>query len=175
MSGNYRFFQNKECQYFPCHKVETEEKDIEDVIERFRFEKSDKRRLMSIMEAAIRKMITDMSCVSGAEILFETNEKQLSFDEDEENAIYRIIQESITNALRHGKASKIRIEMEKVDGEIRLTIRDNGVGCKEIKSGFGIKHIQERAEMLHGRVTFDGREGFTVFAIIPIRWGEKYD
>ncbi len=127
------------------------------------------------LDAAIRKMITDMSCVSGAEILFETNEKQLSFDEDEENAIYRIIQESITNALRHGKASKIRIEMEKVDGEIRLTIRDNGVGCKEIKSGFGIKHIQERAEMLHGRVTFDGREGFTVFAIIPIRWGEKYD
>ncbi len=52
MSGNYGFFQNKECQYFPCHKVETDEKDIEDVIERFRFEKSDKRRLMSIMETA---------------------------------------------------------------------------------------------------------------------------
>lgn len=54
------------------------------------------------LEVAIRKMVMDMSKVSDVEIYFETEEKHLKFDEDEENAIYRVIQESITNAVRHG-------------------------------------------------------------------------
>lgn len=127
------------------------------------------------LDVAIRKMITDMSQVSGAQIYFETDETKLKFDEDEENAIYRVIQESVTNAIRHGNATEIWITLKKVDGEIRLVIKDNGIGCKEIKSGFGTKHIQERIEMLRGTVKFNGNNGFTVTAVIPIRWGEMYD
>lgn len=127
------------------------------------------------LEAAIRKMITDMSQASEVQIFFSSQEEQLKFDEDEENVIYRVIQESITNAIRHGKASKIWVELRKVEGEVILRIRDNGVGAKELKSGFGLKHIKERIEMLHGTVTFDGSNGFIVTARIPIRWGETYD
>ncbi|MEZ3504548.1 MAG: sensor histidine kinase [Lachnospiraceae bacterium] len=127
------------------------------------------------LEVAIRKMVTDMSQVSDVQIYFETDEKHLKFDEDEENAIYRVIQESITNAVRHGKAEKIWITLKKIDGEILLIIKDNGIGCDEIKSGFGTKHIKERIEMLRGTVTFAGQHGFTVTARIPIRWGEMYD
>ncbi len=127
------------------------------------------------LEVAIRKMVMDMSKVSDVEIYFETEEKHLKFDEDEENAIYRVIQESITNAVRHGQAKKIWITLKKIDGEILLVIKDNGIGCEEIKSGFGTKHIKERIEMLKGTVSFDGRNGFTVTARIPIRWGETYD
>jgi len=116
-----------------------------------------------------------MSQVSDVQIYFETDEKHLKFDEDEENAIYRVIQESITNAVRHGKAEKIWITLKKIDGEILLIIKDNGIGCDEIKSGFGTKHIKERIEMLRGTVTFAGQHGFTVTARIPIRWGEMYD
>lgn len=125
------------------------------------------------LEVAIRKMITDMSQMSDVQIFFETDERCLKFDEDEENAIYRVIQESITNAVRHGEAKKIWITLKKQDGEIFLVIRDNGKGCAEMKSGFGTKHIKERIEMLQGTVSFDGRSGFTVSARIPIRWGEK--
>ncbi len=127
------------------------------------------------LEVAIRKMVTDMSQVSDVSIYFETDEKHLKFDEDEENAIYRVIQESITNAVRHGKAKKIWITLKRIDGEILLVIKDNGTGCKEMKSGFGTKHIKERIEMLKGTVAFDGQHGFTVTAHIPIRWGETYD
>ena len=127
------------------------------------------------LDVAIRKMITDMSQVSGAQIYFDTDGTKLRFDEDEENAIYRVIQESVTNAVRHGNATEIWITLKKVDGEIRLVIKDNGIGCKEIKSGFGTKHIQERIEMLRGTVKFNGNNGFTVTAVIPIRWGEMYD
>ena len=127
------------------------------------------------LDAAIRKMIIDMSQASDVKIYFSTEEKHLKFDEDEENAIYRVIQESITNAVRHGKAGKIWITLKRQDDMISLTIKDNGIGAKEIKSGFGTKHIKERIEMLHGTVAFDGNDGFTVTAEIPIRWGENYD
>ncbi|MGN0356132.1 MAG: sensor histidine kinase [Muricoprocola sp.] len=127
------------------------------------------------LDVAIRKMITDMSKMSDVQIFFETDVRKMQFDEDEENAIYRVIQESITNAVRHGKAKKIWITMQRQEGEIVLTIRDNGIGCKEIKSGFGTRHIRERIEMLRGTVSFDGHNGFTVTANIPIRWGETYD
>ena len=127
------------------------------------------------LDAAIRKMIIDMSQASDVKIYFSTEEKHLKFDEDEENAIYRVIQESITNAVRHGKAGKIWITLKRQNDVILLSIKDNGIGAKEIKSGFGTKHIKERIEMLHGTVSFDGSDGFTVTAEIPIRWGENYD
>ena len=127
------------------------------------------------LDVAIRKMITDMSKMSDVQIFFETDVRRMRFDEDEENAIYRVIQESITNAVRHGKAKKIWITMQRRENEIVLTIRDNGIGCKEIKSGFGTRHIRERIEMLRGTVSFDGHNGFAVTANIPIRWGETYD
>lgn len=127
------------------------------------------------LEMAIREMVVEMSHVSDVDISFETDEKPLKFDEDEENAIYRVIQESITNAVRHGKAKKIWIILNIIDAQVHLTIKDNGIGCENIKSGFGMKHIKERIEMLRGTVSFEGKDGFTVIACIPIRWGETYD
>jgi Histidine kinase-, DNA gyrase B-, and HSP90-like ATPase./Histidine kinase. len=126
------------------------------------------------LESAIRKMIMEVESVSNTRITF-VSEVALKFDADEEDAIYRVIQESITNAIRHGKATQIRIHIESVNGEIILTIKDNGVGCKEMKKGFGTRHIVERIQMLKGSVEFDGSDGFTVTARIPIRWGENYD
>ncbi len=127
------------------------------------------------LEYAITKLITDMNEVSNTKVIFENKVTHLKFDEDEENAIYRVIQESITNAIRHGKASEVMVTIDREEAKILLTIKDNGVGCKEMKKGFGTRHITERIEMLNGTVTFDGSNGFTVFAQIPIRWGEEYD
>ena len=127
------------------------------------------------LEYAINKMVTDINAMSDVHLYFDCKVKILRFDEDEENAIYRIIQESVTNAIRHGQAGEIWITIHKEDGTIVLQIKDNGIGCKNIKKGFGTRHIKERIEMLSGTVTFDGRDGFIVNARIPIRWGETYD
>ena len=127
------------------------------------------------LDYAITKMVTDMNAMSGAKVYFNCQIKNLKFDEDEENVIYRVIQEGITNAIRHGNASRIWITMMKEEADILLTIKDDGIGSKEIKSGFGTKHMKERIGMLGGTVSFDGSNGFTVSARIPIRWGETYD
>jgi len=127
------------------------------------------------LESAILKMIMEVESVSNTRVTLESKVAHLKFDADEEDAIYRVIQESLTNSIRHGKATRIWIYIESVDGEIILTIKDNGVGCKDMKKGFGTRHIVERIQMLKGSVKFDGTNGFTVTARIPIRWGENYD
>ncbi len=127
------------------------------------------------LESSITKMITDMRSITDMEIFFDCRIPRLKFDEDEESAIYRVIQESLTNAMRHGKASRVRIVMERVEDTVVLTIQDNGIGCAEIKNGFGTKHIMERIGMLNGTVEFRSENGFSVIARIPIRWGEEYD
>lgn len=127
------------------------------------------------LENAIRKMVDNTNSMSDTKVEFLCYAPILKFDEDEENAIYRVVQEGITNAIRHGHASNIKIIMRKEDGNIHLSIRDNGCGCKEIEEGFGTRHITERIQMLHGTVRFDGNDGFLIDAMIPIRWGETYD
>ena len=87
--------------------------------------------------------------------------------------INRVVQESITNAIRHGKAKQIDVNLWKEDKWLNLEIKDNGIGCEEIHTGFGLIHIEERIKMLKGTVEYDGSNGFKVTARIPIRWGEK--
>lgn len=87
----------------------------------------------------------------------------------------------ITMVEKNPQETKKQLEMiswvniKSGEGEIILTVRDNGIGCKDMKKGFGTRHIMERIKMLNGTVEFDGTNGFTVTARIPIRWGEEYD
>lgn len=127
------------------------------------------------LNSAIEQMIEESREVTKAEIVFQCKTSRLRFDEDEENIIYRIIQESITNAIRHGRANRVNVELKQELGNIHLVIQDNGSGCRDMKMGFGTKHMQERVKMLNGTISFYSAKGFTVEAVIPIRWGEVYD
>lgn len=127
------------------------------------------------LDDAIRDMIQEMNTLAGVEVTFSTDISPFRFGDDEENVIYRIVQEGITNALRHGKASKIEIFAHKTEGILHLRIKDNGIGCDDWQSGFGIKHMKERVRMLGGTICFSGENGFLIDAHIPIRWGETYD
>ena len=125
------------------------------------------------LQEALEKMIEETMQVSDVKINYDCQVEVLKFNQDEEDMIYRVVQESITNAIRHGKAKKIDVTLWKEDKWLNLVIKDNGIGCKEIHTGFGLIHIEERIKMLKGTVEYDGSDGFTVIARIPIRWGEK--
>ncbi|MDE7403876.1 MAG: sensor histidine kinase, partial [Lachnospiraceae bacterium] len=83
------------------------------------------------------------------------------------------VQESITNAIRHGKASKIGIAITMEYNIINIWIKDNGIGCTHIEKGFGLHHMEERLGMLHGSLKCFVDNGFVLEASIPIRWGEE--
>jgi signal transduction histidine kinase len=97
----------------------------------------------SYLKDAIEKMLDEMRTTSKCNIIFENEIGELKFDSDEEDAIYRVIQESITNSIRHGKSTKIYVTLYMKKKDLILIITDNGVGCKDIKKGFGIQHMRE--------------------------------
>ena len=127
------------------------------------------------LKNAIEELVENTKRVAGVNIKLDCDIINLKFDEDEEMAIYRIVQESLTNAIRHGKAKNIDVSIKKNYGSINLLICDDGIGCEKIEAGFGLRHIRERVNMLKGQVNFSSEEGFKVEAMIPIRWGEEYD
>ena len=90
-----------------------------------------------------------------------------------ETAMYRIIQEALTNAIKHGQASRAVVELIEDDRNVRITIRDDGKGFDPAArtAGFGLLGMRERAELLHGTVIIDSNPGHgaTVTAVLPTR------
>ena len=125
------------------------------------------------LENALRKLIDSTTRSTGVEITYRFDADLNHFNQDEEDVVYRVVQESITNAIRHGKASRIQIEITRKDADLHIVIRDNGMGCSEIKPGFGLHHMKERVEMLGGDLEYRSGDGFEVHAVIPIRWGTE--
>jgi len=123
---------------------------------------------MSI-EKAIIKMIEEIKLSTGVEIFYNNNVVLSNLSDDEENVIYRIIQESITNSIRHGKADKIDICIEIEKEIITIKVFDNGIGCDNIINGFGLQHMKERLELLNGSLEYNGSNGFKVIAKLPKR------
>ena len=126
-----------------------------------------------ILEQALRQMIDEMSRSTGVDIVFQCDTSINAFNQDEEDIIYRIVQESITNSIRHGKASHIDVCITREFNILKINLSDNGVGCKNVKKGFGLHHMEERLQLLNGNLEYDGSDGFKIYAQIPIRWGEE--
>ncbi len=69
-------------------------------------------------------------------------------------AIYRIVQEALTNIRKHAEATEVNITLQTLPGALRLTIQDNGSGFRpeQTPTGFGLQGMQERAVTLGGRL-----------------------
>lgn len=122
---------------------------------------------------AIQNLCDEINSCTSVNIEFFVNGEVPRCDADEEETIYRVVQESITNAVRHGDARDIKIVIEFENGYVNISITDDGRGCSFIKEGFGLKHMRERVEMLRGNITFENgnTSGFVIKVNIPIRWG----
>jgi len=124
---------------------------------------------------AIEKMIDEFASISDLKVTLNSRLEKLDFDKTKEDTIFRIIQECMTNAVRHGQASHVEIDIWQEDEMLHLTIQDDGSGCEEIHYGFGLKQMQERVAIVNGNVMFDGHHGFKTVVKMPLQKGEKYD
>jgi signal transduction histidine kinase len=88
-----------------------------------------------------------------------------------ETAMYRIVQEALTNAAKHGKAKRAVVEIHEDEADIRVRVRDDGTGFDpaEHTDGFGLLGMHERVHLLDGSFeinSFPGR-GTTIEASFP--------
>jgi signal transduction histidine kinase len=133
-----------------------------DTLERFSLDEALQKMIQDIIDCTDIKIFTDLE-----------GEKLKKVCPDEEEIIYRIVQESITNAVRHGKAKNIwiKIHTNLTDNKLVIDIRDDGFGSHNSKEGFGLKHIRERINLLNGEFDFGNRskDGFYINVKIPLR------
>jgi signal transduction histidine kinase len=91
-----------------------------------------------------------------------------------ETAIYRIVQESLTNVVKHAHASSVSVVLTRGDGRIKAVIEDDGTGFAPEtigESGIGLVGMRERIELLDGSLTVESseRSGTTVAVEVPVR------
>ena len=99
--------------------------------------------------------------------------KEKLWDQDLNTAFFRIFQESLTNVIRHAKATKVEVRLAETDGHVVLQVTDNGRGISEMEShnmkSIGLLGIRERAGLLGGTLRIKGArgKGTTLTARIP--------
>lgn len=101
-------------------------------------------------------------------------EKEIDPSSDCSTAIFRILQECLTNVVRHSNATAVSIELDCYNGDVCLTVRDNGRGITETEisapGSLGLLSMRERAEVLDGRFNAQpDPDGGTIISVcIPL-------
>jgi signal transduction histidine kinase len=87
-----------------------------------------------------------------------------------EAAVYFVVAESLTNAVKHAEAGRLSVRMSAHDGELHVEIADDGRGGADPKAGTGLRGLADRVEALGGRldVASPPGEGTTLSAVLPL-------
>ena len=82
-------------------------------------------------------------------------------DAQTETVLYRVIQESVNNVIKHAKASLLSIQLVKDSDGINLSIEDNGIGFDKnsTKNGIGLENIKSRIALINGEIEYDTAVG----------------
>lgn len=125
------------------------------------------------LQAALKKMLSEYSELSQMKFDFQYEWGSAEFEKTTEDVIFRIVEESVTNALRHGHASQVSIHFL-VNKNYQILIKDNGSGCSKIKPGFGLTQMKERVAIIGGHIEFKSGDGFEIKVEIP-KEGANHD
>ncbi|WP_169741982.1 tetratricopeptide repeat-containing sensor histidine kinase [Sphingobacterium deserti] len=111
------------------------------------------------LEAALGDLCNAMRH-KGLDIEFEARDLRNDYDQSFLISVYRIVQELLTNAVKHSDASKVWVQCNENDGHFYLSVEDNGKGFTfnknpERASGIGLSNILNRVELLNGQLEVD--------------------
>lgn len=95
---------------------------------------------------------------SGIAVDFVVEGAESPLDADTELTLYRVLQEGLTNVLRHSEAASVRVRLTFDNARVSLTIRDDGRGA-DSEPGFGLISLTERTQALGGRLRTGNADG----------------
>ncbi len=111
---------------------------------------------------AIQNLITNLHAVDHFKIECAWNNfNENAITDAHKLTIYRIVQEQLNNIIKHAEATKVNIELDIINSELFLHIKDNGKGCDITKqsTGVGLQNINTRADLQNGKVSFNSTPG----------------
>lgn len=127
------------------------------------------------LAAAIEWQTRDFTQRSGLDCTFESNIPEARFERDVSTAMFRILQETLTNVARHAHAQRVDVSLVENEGHLRLRVRDDGAGMSPDASArggsLGLLGMHERARRLGGQVsvTSSPGAGTQILVDVPLR------
>lgn len=124
--------------------------------------------------AAIEWQAQEFQSSVGIRCSFTSSLGNVTLDQNQSTAIFRILQETLTNVARHANASRVDISLNENAGKLILEVRDNGKGITEreifTSKSLGLLGMRERALLLGGEVRISGTpgKGTNVSVQIPV-------
>jgi signal transduction histidine kinase len=123
--------------------------------------------------AALEWQVGEFARQSGVEAQFSANRRELELDNDQATALFRIVQEALTNIAKHAKASKVTVKLARQRHHVSLKIADNGAGIRPADrskpASFGLRGMAERARALGGTLTLSHAAGGGTVVAIKIK------
>ncbi len=126
------------------------------------------------LTAAIEWMVEEFRNRTGTKCKTSVDVENSILDQERSTALFRILQEALTNIARHADATEVKIELREDHGQVSLEVVDNGKGIRESQvsdpKSFGLMGIRERVSMLNGELRISGTEnkGTSIKVDIPL-------
>ncbi|MBB2478823.1 sensor histidine kinase [Bacillus sp. APMAM] len=120
---------------------------------------------------SLRSMLSNFSTASGLETNLNIVGDPKLISSSLQPTIKRVIQESLTNAKRHGLATFYKVTIQISQNNVSMEIFDNGQGTKNVVPSFGLINMKERIQEHGGEIHFEGKvgEGFYINISIPLK------
>ena len=126
------------------------------------------------LEAALEQYCEEFERRSGISTHFTSRNIPESIASEVASSIYHIAQECLRNVSKHAKSETVSVALESVDGVLRLSVKDQGVGLRvkqqEAAKGIGFVAMQERAHLVNGKFHVESKsgEGTEVMVEVPV-------
>ncbi|WP_187433976.1 sensor histidine kinase [Paenibacillus methanolicus] len=119
----------------------------------------------------LNQIASEFALHTGTKVDLETTGIESPLPEQARLALIRCLQESLTNAKRHGNANRIDISLSYGQGEVRLRVEDDGQGANGINEGFGLRTMAERMANAGGSVIWIAEvgKGMTLECTVPTK------
>jgi signal transduction histidine kinase len=119
---------------------------------------------------ALKKLVETFSRLSRIKTKVEWGNLPWTFDPAQETAVYHLVQGSLSNAFRHGSATRIDLHFQVDQGRLHVMVRDNGKGGPDAASGIGQRGMEERFAPWGGTVSFRSEPyGYVVLGVLPLK------
>jgi signal transduction histidine kinase len=123
--------------------------------------------------AALERLTASFAEQTGISVDFQTALADERLPEEVETALYRIVQESLTNVVKHARARRVSILLARKEGSVKAVVEDDGRGFDPAQAGdgFGLVGMRERLALLGGRLEVESGAdaGTTIAAEVPVR------
>lgn len=122
--------------------------------------------------ASLEWQARDFTRTNGIECVFHTNDANIELDDKLATVLFRVLQEALTNIVKHAKADRVEIGLKRDSRNLVLQVSDNGRGMPKVRNrkikSYGLAGIRERIGMLNGEFKIvTGDTGTTLIFTIP--------